>query len=167
MITLFIGLLRLSFYIVYWPVKIEFLLHMFCIQWQYLFILGISRSARGYCIILVLETMKTYSGEDGLTEEAVVTKLRTCRYHHLFLHMSLRQNSSGLQSLSFVFLSPPFYFNRRPHCGAQIWISNMNDLTGHIFIDFHELKEKFYFMNYKTYDVVWDWMLGSKKPTRE
>ena len=30
----------------------------------------------------------------------------------------------------------------------------MNDLTGHIFIDFHELKEKFYFMNYKTYDVV-------------
>ncbi|KAL1342185.1 DNA mismatch repair protein MSH1, mitochondrial [Arachis duranensis] len=58
-------------------------------------VIGISRSARGYCMILVLETMKTYTIEDGLTEEAVVTKLRTSRYHHLFLHVSLRQNSSG------------------------------------------------------------------------
>nr|XP_048333227.1 DNA mismatch repair protein MSH1, mitochondrial isoform X4 [Ziziphus jujuba var. spinosa]XP_048333228.1 DNA mismatch repair protein MSH1, mitochondrial isoform X5 [Ziziphus jujuba var. spinosa] len=58
-------------------------------------VVGISRSARGYCINLVLETMKTYSSEDGLTEEALVTKLRTCRYHHLFLHTSLRHNSSG------------------------------------------------------------------------
>ncbi|OIV90634.1 hypothetical protein TanjilG_01715 [Lupinus angustifolius] len=58
-------------------------------------VVGISRSARGYCIILVLETMKTYSSEDGLTEEAVVTKLRTCHYHHLFIHTSLRKNSSG------------------------------------------------------------------------
>lgn len=58
-------------------------------------VVGISRSARGYCINLVLETMKTYSSEDGLTEEALVTKLRTCRYHHLFLHASLRNNSSG------------------------------------------------------------------------
>ncbi|KAJ4840276.1 DNA mismatch repair ATPase msh1 [Turnera subulata] len=58
-------------------------------------VVGISRSARGYCIISVLETMKTYSEEDGLTEEALVTKLRTCRYHHLFLHASLRHNSSG------------------------------------------------------------------------
>lgn len=58
-------------------------------------VVGISRSARGYCIVLVLETMKTYSSEDGLTEEAVVTKLRTCQYHHLFLHTSLSQNSSG------------------------------------------------------------------------
>lgn len=58
-------------------------------------VVGISRSARGYCINLVLETMKTYSSEDGLTEEALVTKLRTCRYHHLFLHSSLRHNSSG------------------------------------------------------------------------
>ncbi|KHN22357.1 hypothetical protein glysoja_046287 [Glycine soja] len=57
-------------------------------------VVGISHSARGYCINMVLETMKTYSSEDCLTEEAVVTKLRTCQYHHLFLHTSLRQNSS-------------------------------------------------------------------------
>ena len=57
---------------------------------------GISRSAKGYCLISVLETMKTYSAEEGLTEEAVVTKLRICRYHHLYLHSSLRNNSSGL-----------------------------------------------------------------------
>ncbi|RXH78431.1 hypothetical protein DVH24_001949 [Malus domestica] len=43
-------------------------------------VVGISRSARGYCINFVLETMKTYSSEDGLTEEALVTKLRTCRW---------------------------------------------------------------------------------------
>ncbi|KAF3457537.1 hypothetical protein FNV43_RR02195 [Rhamnella rubrinervis] len=58
-------------------------------------VIGISRSARGYCINLVLETMKTYSSEDGWTEEALVTKLRTCQHHHLFLHTSLRHNSSG------------------------------------------------------------------------
>ncbi|XP_060179679.1 DNA mismatch repair protein MSH1, mitochondrial isoform X2 [Lycium barbarum] len=58
-------------------------------------VVGISRSAKGYCIISVYETMKTYSVEDGLTEEAVVTKLRTCRCHHLFLHNSLKNNSSG------------------------------------------------------------------------
>ncbi|XP_024984574.1 DNA mismatch repair protein MSH1, mitochondrial-like isoform X2 [Cynara cardunculus var. scolymus] len=58
-------------------------------------VIGVSRSASGYCIVSVLETMKTYSSEDGLTEEAVVTKLRTCHYHHLFLHKSLKNNSSG------------------------------------------------------------------------
>nr|XP_027116686.1 DNA mismatch repair protein MSH1, mitochondrial-like [Coffea arabica] len=58
-------------------------------------VVGISRSAKGYCIISVLETMKTFSVEDGLTEEAIVTKLRTCQCHHLFLHSSLKHNSSG------------------------------------------------------------------------
>ncbi|XP_038701517.1 DNA mismatch repair protein MSH1, mitochondrial isoform X1 [Tripterygium wilfordii] len=58
-------------------------------------VVGISRSARGYCITSVFETLKTYSSEDGLTEEALVTKLRTCRDHHLFLHKSLKNNSSG------------------------------------------------------------------------
>ncbi|KAI7747625.1 hypothetical protein M8C21_024620 [Ambrosia artemisiifolia] len=58
-------------------------------------VVGLSRSAKGYCIVSVLETMKTYSLEDGLTEEAVVTKLRTYHYHHLFLHKSLKKNSSG------------------------------------------------------------------------
>uniref|UniRef100_J3LZF0 DNA mismatch repair proteins mutS family domain-containing protein n=1 Tax=Oryza brachyantha TaxID=4533 RepID=J3LZF0_ORYBR len=58
-------------------------------------VVGISRSAKGYCLTSVLETMKTYSAEEGLTEEAVVTKLRICRYHHLYLHSSLRNNSSG------------------------------------------------------------------------
>ncbi|KAH1229274.1 DNA mismatch repair protein MSH1, mitochondrial [Glycine max] len=43
-------------------------------------VVGISHSARGYCINMVLETMKTYSSEDCLTEEAVVTKLRTCNW---------------------------------------------------------------------------------------
>lgn len=66
---------------------------------------GISRSAKGYCVISVYETMKTYSVEDGLTEEALVTKLRTCRCHHLFLHNSLRNNTSGLQITLFCFLS--------------------------------------------------------------
>ncbi|KAF2285560.1 hypothetical protein GH714_005491 [Hevea brasiliensis] len=33
-------------------------------------VVGISRSARGYLIVSVLETMKTYISEDGLTEEA-------------------------------------------------------------------------------------------------
>ncbi|XP_071689585.1 DNA mismatch repair protein MSH1, mitochondrial [Rutidosis leptorrhynchoides] len=58
-------------------------------------VIGISRSAKGYCMVSVLETMKTYCSEDGLTEEAVVTKLRTCHYHHLFLHKSLKNSSSG------------------------------------------------------------------------
>ncbi|XP_068663489.1 DNA mismatch repair protein MSH1, mitochondrial isoform X3 [Aristolochia californica] len=58
-------------------------------------VVGISRSAKGYCMISVLETMKTYCAEDGLTEEAIVTKLRTCHYHYLFLHTSLRHNPSG------------------------------------------------------------------------
>ncbi|QCE05782.1 DNA mismatch repair protein MutS [Vigna unguiculata] len=58
-------------------------------------VIGISYSARGYCINMVLETMKTYSSEDCLTEEAIVTKLRTCQYHHLFLHTSLKQDSCG------------------------------------------------------------------------
>ncbi|XP_057430786.1 DNA mismatch repair protein MSH1, mitochondrial isoform X2 [Lotus japonicus] len=58
-------------------------------------VVGISHSARGYCINMILETMKTYSLEDCLTEEAVVAKLRTCQYHHLFLHTSLRRNSCG------------------------------------------------------------------------
>ncbi|KAF3457558.1 hypothetical protein FNV43_RR02216 [Rhamnella rubrinervis] len=50
--------------------------------------------ASGYCINLVLETMKTYSSEDGLTEEALVTKLCTCWHHHLFVHISLSHSSS-------------------------------------------------------------------------
>ncbi|CAA2994008.1 DNA mismatch repair MSH1, mitochondrial isoform X1 [Olea europaea subsp. europaea] len=58
-------------------------------------VVGISSSAKGYCMISVLETMKTYSAEDGLTEEALVTKIRTCQCHHLFLHSSLKNNSSG------------------------------------------------------------------------
>ncbi|GMH15904.1 hypothetical protein Nepgr_017745 [Nepenthes gracilis] len=58
-------------------------------------VVGISRSAKGYSVIFVLETMKTFSAEDGLTEEALVTKLRTNRCHYLFLHSSLKHNSSG------------------------------------------------------------------------
>ncbi|KAH9610077.1 hypothetical protein KSS87_019478 [Heliosperma pusillum] len=58
-------------------------------------VVGVSRSAKGYSLISILETLKTFSAEDGLTEEALVTKLRTCRCHHMFLHSSLKHNSSG------------------------------------------------------------------------
>ncbi|XP_048491768.1 DNA mismatch repair protein MSH1, mitochondrial isoform X2 [Beta vulgaris subsp. vulgaris] len=58
-------------------------------------VVGVSRSAKGYSLISILETLKTFSVEDGLTEEALVTKLRTCRCHYLFLHTSLKHNSSG------------------------------------------------------------------------
>ncbi|RZC81271.1 hypothetical protein C5167_043846 [Papaver somniferum] len=58
-------------------------------------VVGVSRSAKGYCIVSVLETMKTFSLEDGLTEEAIVAKLHIYRYHHLYLHTTLRNNSSG------------------------------------------------------------------------
>ncbi|KAH9307958.1 hypothetical protein KI387_035869, partial [Taxus chinensis] len=58
-------------------------------------VVGISRSARGYCFISVLETMQTFSAEDGLTEEAIVAKLRACPCQSLFLHSSLRNKSSG------------------------------------------------------------------------
>lgn len=53
-------------------------------------------------MISVLEPMKTFSAEDGLTEEAVITKLRTCRYHYLYLHTSLRHNSSGVILVFYV-----------------------------------------------------------------
>ncbi|KAJ7525479.1 hypothetical protein O6H91_17G053100 [Diphasiastrum complanatum] len=59
-------------------------------------VIGISRSIRGYCMISVLETMRTYSVEDGLTEEAVVAKLRARQYQHLYLHRSLREDSTDL-----------------------------------------------------------------------
>ncbi|KAL4190692.1 hypothetical protein AMTRI_Chr07g76960 [Amborella trichopoda] len=58
-------------------------------------VVGVSHSAKGYCLISVIETLKTYSIEDGLTEEAIVTKLRTRPHHHLFLHISLRHNCTG------------------------------------------------------------------------
>eukprot|EP01018_Ginkgo_biloba_P019430 Gb_16554 [translate_table: standard] len=58
-------------------------------------VIGISRSARGYCFVSVLEAMQTYSVEDGLTEEAIIAKLRARPCHLLFLHSSLRKNSSG------------------------------------------------------------------------
>eukprot|EP00252_Welwitschia_mirabilis_P026993 TRINITY_DN9073_c0_g1_i2.p1 TRINITY_DN9073_c0_g1~~TRINITY_DN9073_c0_g1_i2.p1 ORF type:complete len:1166 (-),score=225.50 TRINITY_DN9073_c0_g1_i2:15-3476(-) len=58
-------------------------------------VIGISRSARGYCFVSVLEAMQTYSAEDGLTEEAVVAKLRAHQFHSLFLHTSLKKNLSG------------------------------------------------------------------------
>lgn len=58
-------------------------------------VVGISRSACGYCFISVLEAMQTYSAEDGLTEEAIVAKLRARPCHSLFLHSSLRKNLSG------------------------------------------------------------------------
>ncbi|XP_024540545.1 DNA mismatch repair protein MSH1, mitochondrial [Selaginella moellendorffii] len=58
-------------------------------------VVGISQSVRGYTFVSVLEMMRTYTVEDGLTEEALVTKLRSVQYQQLFLHRSLRGNSSG------------------------------------------------------------------------
>ncbi|KAH9307956.1 hypothetical protein KI387_035867, partial [Taxus chinensis] len=63
-------------------------------------VVGISRSARGYCFISVLETMQTFSAVDGLTEQAIVAKLRASSCHSLFLHSSLRTNSSGLRFIA-------------------------------------------------------------------
>ncbi|KAJ8442713.1 hypothetical protein Cgig2_001806 [Carnegiea gigantea] len=73
-------------------------------------VVGISRSAKGYSLISILETLKTFSVEDGLTEDALVTKLRTCRCHYLFLHASLKHNSSGLYPFLWI-LTPIFGFN--------------------------------------------------------
>ncbi|XP_060671250.1 DNA mismatch repair protein MSH1, mitochondrial-like isoform X2 [Ziziphus jujuba] len=91
-------------------------------------VVGISRSARGYCINLVLETMKTYSSEDGLTEEALVTKLRTCRYHHLFLHTSLRHNSSALVTGENLV--------REACCGENVFLDIMNGLKAILSLSF-------------------------------
>eukprot|EP00249_Psilotum_nudum_P012287 c23698_g1_i1 orf=55-3885(+) len=59
-------------------------------------VLGVSRSARGYCLVSVIEMMRTFSVEDGLTEEAVVAKLRARNCHRLFIHRSLRDDPSGM-----------------------------------------------------------------------
>lgn len=61
-----------------------------------MFITGISKSARGYCLIFVSEMMRTFSVEDGLTEEAAVAKLRARTCFHFFLHRSLRDDLSGM-----------------------------------------------------------------------
>lgn len=59
-------------------------------------VIGISRSAHGYCLISVLEMMRSVSVEDSLTEEAVVAKLRARQCQRLFLHKSLRSDASGV-----------------------------------------------------------------------
>jgi DNA mismatch repair ATPase MutS len=59
-------------------------------------VMGISRSRRGYCLISVLEMMHSFSVEDGLTEEAVVTKLRSRQCQQLFMHRSLRKDTAGI-----------------------------------------------------------------------
>ncbi|KAI5081703.1 hypothetical protein GOP47_0001446 [Adiantum capillus-veneris] len=60
------------------------------------FVVGISRSSRGYCLTFVSEMMRTFSVEDALTEEAAVARLRTKTCFQLFLHRSLQKHSSGL-----------------------------------------------------------------------
>ncbi|KAG0581834.1 hypothetical protein KC19_3G013500 [Ceratodon purpureus] len=59
-------------------------------------VMGISRSRRGYCLVSVLEMMHSFSVEDGLTEEAVVTKLRSRQCQQLFMHRSLRKDIAGI-----------------------------------------------------------------------
>ena len=108
----------------YWMPLDQWLLIWDCTSWCS-HSSGISHSAKGYCLISVLETMKTYSAEEGLTEEAVVTKLRICRYHHLYLHSSLRNNSSGcnLYSWTFLFiLIMIFFWSRSNHFELDIRI---------------------------------------------
>lgn len=58
-------------------------------------VVGISYSERGYCLISVLETMRTFVVEDCLTEEAVVALLRSQTCHKLFTHSSLHKGSMG------------------------------------------------------------------------
>ncbi|KAH6554601.1 hypothetical protein KP509_1Z321900 [Ceratopteris richardii] len=60
------------------------------------FVTGISRSATGYRLVFVSEMMRTFSVEEGLTEEAAVAKLRTRTCYHVFLHRSLKDDFSGL-----------------------------------------------------------------------
>lgn len=48
--------------------------------------------------------MRTLLVEDGLTEEAVVTKLRAKACIHLFLHRSLQEDCSGIESSINTFL---------------------------------------------------------------
>ncbi|CAM6107433.1 unnamed protein product [Calypogeia fissa] len=57
-------------------------------------IIGIARSASGYCLISVVELMRSITVEDQLTEEAVVAKLRAKPFQRLFLHKSLRDQST-------------------------------------------------------------------------
>lgn len=59
-------------------------------------VMGISRTRRGYCLISVLEMMHSFSVEDGLTEEAVVAKLRSRQCQQLYMHRSLRKDIAGI-----------------------------------------------------------------------
>lgn len=59
-------------------------------------VVGISRSKRGYCLVSVLEMMHSFAVEDALTEEAAVAKLRSRQSQRLFLHQSLRNDTSGV-----------------------------------------------------------------------
>ena len=60
-------------------------------------VLGIGRDSRGYTLLQVCEMTLTYSVEYGLTEEAVVSKLRTSGAHLRFVHQheSLRDTKDG------------------------------------------------------------------------
>ncbi|KAL2613188.1 hypothetical protein R1flu_024880 [Riccia fluitans] len=58
-------------------------------------VVAVARSALGYYKLLsIVEMMRTISVEDQLTEEAVVAKLRAKCYQRLFLHKSLKDNST-------------------------------------------------------------------------
>lgn len=58
-------------------------------------VVGISHTERGYCLVSVLETMRTFSVEDGLTEEAAVALLRAQECFKLFTHSSLLVEDLG------------------------------------------------------------------------
>ncbi|KAG6544388.1 hypothetical protein Mapa_014222 [Marchantia paleacea] len=57
-------------------------------------VIGIARSALGYRFISVVEMLRTVSVDDQLTEEALVAKLRAKPYQRLFLHRTLKYNST-------------------------------------------------------------------------
>ncbi|KAL3679877.1 hypothetical protein R1sor_022833 [Riccia sorocarpa] len=57
-------------------------------------VIAVARSALGYKLISIVEMMRTICVEDQLTEEAVVAKLRAKSYQRLFLHKSLKDNST-------------------------------------------------------------------------
>ncbi|KAK2967930.1 hypothetical protein RJ640_010540 [Escallonia rubra] len=89
-------------------------------------VVGVSRSAKGYCLISVLETMKTYLAEDGLTEEALVKELyglddevsfrnvtvsseNRPRPLHLGTATQIGQSTKMLMYIRDLLLNPPAY----------------------------------------------------------
>eukprot|EP00850_Spirogloea_muscicola_P007613 SM000039S14443 [mRNA] locus=s39:108821:115808:- [translate_table: standard] len=58
-------------------------------------VVGLARSSRGYIVVSITELLRTYSMEEGLTEEGVIAKLRSKGYQRLFLHSTMGNTLDG------------------------------------------------------------------------